>query len=252
MSLKDFGKNARALGRSPIGIIALFVVFLYASFTAVLTVGNSIPNEIKIAIGIFMIVFPVLILLVFYLLVTKHPEKLYSPTDFRDEQHFVNLIKGEIHDEISDDVQTAINERISQLETQLIKETLYLKILTAKSQGFNRKALKHTEELLSLEGHTSEMLRFKAYFLGNIKNYSEALETIDKAIELNDFEDDFDRAKARYNRACYRAMLNKPEEEIIGDIEAAISCDRMFLDICRDDEELSGVNLTDFLSRYEQ
>lgn len=35
--------------------------------------------------------------------------------------------------------------------------------------------------------------------------------------------DEFDRAKARYNRACYKAMLNYSQEEVINDLEAAIA-----------------------------
>ena len=43
----------------------------------------------------FIIIFPVVIFVVFVLLVCYHHEKLYGPTDFKNEDNFVKLTNAE-------------------------------------------------------------------------------------------------------------------------------------------------------------
>ena len=250
MTIKEFGKNAVALSGRPIGIIALFILLVYASFAAALVSGEGLTEIQRSLIIGFMIIYSCLVLYVFYSLVTKHPGKLYSPKDFNNEDHFLEVIREKLHQDISTDVEKEINKRISNLEEELKYETLYIRMLNAKSQGFNQKALSYSKELEKLREPTSDLLKFKAYFLGNLRQYTEALASIEKSIELDGFSDEFERAKARFNRACYKNMLNHPEEDIFADLEAAIAVDECFIEWCKDDGELKSLDLTSFLARY--
>lgn len=75
--------------KNPIGVIGIFLVLTEA--IAALVITNSSLNELQNTIlVIFISVFPCLVLLAFYKLVTSHHEKLYSPSDYKDEQNFVN------------------------------------------------------------------------------------------------------------------------------------------------------------------
>ncbi len=95
--MKEFAKSAKDLARSPLGIVALFLVLVYGvaclffSFAvASLSVGQ------KWLIILFIILFPCIVLLAFYLLVTKHHSKLYTPADWKDESHFLEAMNIEL------------------------------------------------------------------------------------------------------------------------------------------------------------
>ncbi len=251
MSLQEFGRNAAALGGRPIGIIALFILLVYGAFSAALVAGTNLTETHIYLIIAFMMFFSCLVLYVFYQLVTKHSGKLFSPKDFNNEQYFFDIVREKLHEEISTDVALEINKRIAHLEQELKFETLYIRMLNAKSQGFNGKALSYAQELVTLKEPTSELLKFKAFFLGNLKQYTEALEAIEKSLNLDGFKDDFERAKAKFNRACYKSMLGHSPEEIYPDLEYAISIDKAFIAWCKEDDELKNTELSPLISRYE-
>lgn len=76
--------------KNPIGVIGIFLVLTeaIASIVIVKSTLNDLQNTILV---LFISLFPCLILGVFYILVTRHHEKLYSPSDYKDEQNFVNI-----------------------------------------------------------------------------------------------------------------------------------------------------------------
>ena len=88
-NIKTFGEIAKGLARSPLTIIALFLVLEIA---LVLSFPSSLgPFERQMLIA-FLVVFPVLLLGVFVYLVSRHPGKLYSPADFKDETNFLRMV----------------------------------------------------------------------------------------------------------------------------------------------------------------
>ncbi len=93
--LKDLGEIAIKLSRNPLGIISLAFVLVYAVAALVATKGTFEADE-RWYLILFLIIFPVLILIAFFLLVVKHHEKLYAPSDFANESLFVQLIEGKI------------------------------------------------------------------------------------------------------------------------------------------------------------
>jgi hypothetical protein len=95
--MKEFAKSAKDLAKSPLGIVALFLVLVYGmacllfGFTAASLSGGQ-----KWLIILFIILFPGIVLWAFYQLVTKHHNKLYAPADWRDESHFLEAMKIEL------------------------------------------------------------------------------------------------------------------------------------------------------------
>ena len=89
--VRSVGEIAGKLARNPLGIIALFIVLIYGLATATtIYTGNLTPSE-RLPLTWFLVLFPVLVLLLFVHLVIHHSDKLYGPSDFRDEANYMQL-----------------------------------------------------------------------------------------------------------------------------------------------------------------
>lgn len=91
--IQSFGKIAKSLARGPLGIIALFIVLVYGISASVMVsdVFKSLETFERLPLIYFFALFPVLVLLVFARLVIKHSDKLYGPSEFKDEGNFMRL-----------------------------------------------------------------------------------------------------------------------------------------------------------------
>jgi len=108
---EGFGNTAKTLSRSPLGIIALFIVLIYGF--AALTLGISAKNlsaNLQVPLVWFLVLFPVVVLAVFAYLVTRHHQKLYGPMDFSDQALFLEL-QQELR-EIKSEVEPVIERQI--------------------------------------------------------------------------------------------------------------------------------------------
>jgi hypothetical protein len=86
--LQTIATSARQLARNPLGVIALFIVLIYAFASSVVGLGSLQPSE-RVPIVWFLVIFPVLVLGVFTWLVSQHHTKLYSPSDYRQDSSFI-------------------------------------------------------------------------------------------------------------------------------------------------------------------
>ena len=94
--LKDFGSAAIKLSRSPLGIIALFILLAYG-FACLVVGASGLLNETHRTIMVWFVVsFPVVVLILFSWLVCKHHTKLYSPSDYKNEDNFIKSMRPEI------------------------------------------------------------------------------------------------------------------------------------------------------------
>lgn len=91
MMKMDISKNIR----NPLGVIALFITFIYAIASAFFgfALDKLEPIE-RIIIISFIVSFPFTILVIFYKLVTTHHGKLYSPGDFKSDDSFLKLFNN--------------------------------------------------------------------------------------------------------------------------------------------------------------
>lgn len=80
----------RGFTKSPLGIIALFIVLVYGFATLAVTFGKDLMSQITPLIY-FMAFFPVLVFFGFLWLVSQHHEKIYGPSDFKDEENFIKM-----------------------------------------------------------------------------------------------------------------------------------------------------------------
>lgn len=88
--LGTFVDGAKSLSRNPLGIIALFIVLVYAMASLVVIFGNTGLNDYeKIPLTWFLILFPVLVFGGFMWLVIGYGNRLYGPSDFKDDSDFL-------------------------------------------------------------------------------------------------------------------------------------------------------------------
>lgn len=85
----SFFKIASNMHRNPLGIIALFIISVYAIGALVVGFGNErFYGSPSHPIIIFMAIFPVAVLIAFYLLVAYFHTHLYGPSDFDEQTDF--------------------------------------------------------------------------------------------------------------------------------------------------------------------
>jgi hypothetical protein len=79
----NFMKTASQLARNPLGVVALFIVLVYAiaGFTLGVAAGSLTTPE-RLPLVLFLVLFPFAILVGFYRLVTRYPGHLYAPQDY--------------------------------------------------------------------------------------------------------------------------------------------------------------------------
>lgn len=93
-NIHDFIESAKVFARNPLGIIALFIVLVY-SFACLLFgfSAEKLIHEERMPIIYFVILFPIAILGLFGWLVAKHHNKLYAPSDFKDDKSFLQTVQ---------------------------------------------------------------------------------------------------------------------------------------------------------------
>jgi CheY-like chemotaxis protein len=87
-----FGETAKGLAKNPLGIIALFIVLVYGFASLVTAFGSSLTAQERLPLIYFLVLFPVLVLAVFAWLVSRHAGKLYSPSDYKNEDNYVAVV----------------------------------------------------------------------------------------------------------------------------------------------------------------
>lgn len=95
-SVKDLGGLAKGLSRSPLGIIALFIVLVYGFACLVTTLAGAFTPAERLPLVYFLVTFPILVLGVFAWLVSRHSNQLFAPSDFKNQEHYVELQKMQL------------------------------------------------------------------------------------------------------------------------------------------------------------
>ncbi|AUL95810.1 hypothetical protein ACM6XL_004336 [Vibrio vulnificus] len=92
----EFLKGAKEFARNPLGIIALFISLIYGFASLLLnSSADKLTENERWPLIAFIVVFPVLVLITFYRLVTNHHGKLYAPGDFKDDKSFLRTLSPE-------------------------------------------------------------------------------------------------------------------------------------------------------------
>ncbi|THB67198.1 MAG: hypothetical protein D6E12_09085 [Desulfovibrio sp.] len=75
--------------KNPLGILALFIFLIYSVSSLLFALSaEELGSRHKEIVIWFITLFPLLVLIVFYRLVSKHHEKLYAPKDYKQAGEF--------------------------------------------------------------------------------------------------------------------------------------------------------------------
>ena len=202
--LRDFTDSAKALTKNPLGVIGLFIVLVYGFACLVLGLGVShLEASEKQPIIWFIVLFPVLILGVFYRLVTKYHKKLYAPSDFRDEKNFAEPLS-------EDRKEQRINEEITHIhqsevtvapDTGEAPSSTSLSAVRSRYTEAERLAFLATEEELGKP--VQKYVRIAAH--GRKEEFDGLLLTEESAhvIEIKYF------SRPTFNREIFEAVLHR-------------------------------------------
>lgn len=120
--VNSFISGAKYYTRNPLGVIALFIVLVYAIAALVFGIsGDAFNYTQKWFLLLFVIFYPILVLFIFYNLVTKHHTKLYGPMDFPNQGDFlkaasINLQNKKITEEVAE-------ESSARKETEIVVDS---------------------------------------------------------------------------------------------------------------------------------
>jgi len=109
---------------NPLTIIAIFAGLAQTAGTVVLPLVSESLQSIFIW---YVMGFPVVLVLIFFATLNFNPKVLYAPSDFQNEQHFVDLINKRIGERIEQQIEE-VKEEKPELATELenIKQNIFI------------------------------------------------------------------------------------------------------------------------------
>lgn len=237
--LKDFGNTATKLMKNPLGILALLIVLVYgiAGFVASSSVFQ--PQE-RITLIYFMVSFPFVVLIILYLLVTRHHNKLYAPSDYVNEENFVKSIEAKISEinlevsnvkknidlSLSYEIKKYITEADNKIGAGCLRDdekASEILLNIGRKMLLNSRydqALQIFEEAIN-HCPTVRSWTLKGLALKRLGDIEPAIRACTKAIEIES-DDEEAKANAYWNRACYNSLLKCSIETIITDLERSL------------------------------
>lgn len=114
-------KMPRWSARNPLGIIALFISLIYGMSALLLgTSVGDLQKDNEDLLVYFVVVFPVMVLIVFGWLVSRHHKKLYGPGDFQSDQGFLDANAysnpASLGERLGREIEEEIGDRIENNE----------------------------------------------------------------------------------------------------------------------------------------
>lgn len=160
----NFLKNTKGIAKNPLGIIALFISLIYGFACLVLSTSGSnlLPSE-RMPLIWFLILFPLIIMISFLFLVVRHHNKLYGPSDFRNENLFLKTIdiktqKRILSEETDAKANNYVNnsniyaEKNERLKNYLIAENLVLRTFEKEYNSPIKRNVKFEGSKYSFDG----------------------------------------------------------------------------------------------------
>ncbi len=230
--MKEFLESAVKLARNPLGIVALLITLVYAIAGLAATSKVFDPDERKILV-IFLVVFPALVLIAIYRFVTKHNDKLYAPSDFSDENHFMRIVESQLKK----------SPTIGVIESELVDLRLFEESNSylhrgyyAMRQGKAEFAIEHYDQAIHIYAKNKEAHLQKGFALKKLGKVDEAFHCADKAISLSE-----NYEAALYNRACYRCVLGHNVELVLEDLRRSIKINPENKRYAREDSDFNSI-----------
>jgi hypothetical protein len=116
--LNAIADTATKLARNPLGLIALFVLLIEA-IAGYVAISEVLADPQRQVLVWFVVLYPVLVLACFVYLVIFHPGKLYGPSDFNDQAHFMQVLGLKVETAI-ENISYEAEAALTALDIELI------------------------------------------------------------------------------------------------------------------------------------
>jgi CheY-like chemotaxis protein len=180
--LNNFGNIAKGLARNPLGIIALFIVLVYGVAALVTTFNSSFNAAERLPLIYFLVIFPVLVLGVFTWLVSAHSNKLFAPSDFKNEDNYVKMQMSVVASLVAASSKEQSSSSESQIKdiVELVQDTSSAKRASIQTDNINKSQLLWVDD--NPDNNVNERQAFEALGLRfNLAlSTNEALEQISR------------------------------------------------------------------------
>lgn len=140
--------------KNPLTVIAIFAGTAEISGTAVLPLLGANSQEIYLW---FLMLFPFALITLFFITLNWNHKVLYAPSDFQDEDNFVNILKKQSYIETLESIQENINETNpleSEVEENIVNEEKTNKFSTEEKFSITTK-----DERLERDKITQDIVR---------------------------------------------------------------------------------------------
>jgi CheY-like chemotaxis protein len=181
--IKGFASSAKGFTKSPLGIIALFIVLVYGFASLVVSFGQNIGDNVTPLIY-FMVIFPVIVFAGFLWLVATHHKKLYGPSDYKDEDNFVKVQMSTAMSLAAASARQPENGQNPELSQKHLEKILELVSRTSKREKINTSA----NRILWVDDRPENNIYERKAFEAQGVEFSLALNT-DEALDLIDNND---------------------------------------------------------------
>lgn len=103
---------------NPLTIIAIFAALAEIAGTVALKI---VTPELQVTFIWFVMIFPVILVLLFFITLNFNPKVLYAPSDFRNEENFLNVLSGVSR--VSDNLED-VNRQLDLAKNKLISDAV--------------------------------------------------------------------------------------------------------------------------------
>ena len=138
----------KAFINNPLGIIGLFLV-LVDGIAAIVIVKSHLSYSLNLILVLFIVLFPILVLFIFFMLVTNHHNKLYAPSDYKDENNFIRSFNNRTQSAVDVPFLEYYKNENRQLQKDMIQ--LNRSLIKLKKQIDNASDYKQDTENISAE-----------------------------------------------------------------------------------------------------
>lgn len=216
---------------NPLTIIAIFAGLAEIGGTIVLPLLEKDVQSIYIW---FLMSFPTLLVLIFFFTLYKNHHVLYAPSDFKDDNHFMQLLE----EKLTFTKRKVKEEFDNKLDSILRAQSLVRRGMDSlKSEKYShaselfKDALKIYPDDADAKVGLANALNFM-----NEKNHSYPVQLITEALSING-----ENAWALYNRACIKGLnyKNYSIESILSDLKGAITLNEMYREQASTDQDFA-------------
>jgi len=199
--------------KNPLTVIAIFAALAEVSGTAILP---SLNKETQITYMWFLMCFPMLLVIIFFLVLYKKHYVLYAPTDFKDDKSFLDTMYNNAHppNDISDKPEVMhYSDDQSRMLPLMYANAVAFADAALRASVVDSKHLNQAADLLFrifYHKNTDKVVAILlSHILRKLNKLQEAinvLSTFAKTIGDETDQDKQAKADVYYNIACYYAL----------------------------------------------